>query len=292
MKRTFYSIFSLVLLAGCSSEVPYQDSPTKEAVPLVISSIRIDSDVSTRATDIPLREGTLGIFQTGGSSYIPAPYQYTGIEGGWNSSAPLILGPEEALVCAWFPYDYFLPSAMSDLAHFPLQAQVYTQESDLAFLTTTGGIDSQNQSLNIRLTHAYALLSFTLSRDITYKGEGVITGITFDNEKLVRAEMIDIRDGSFSDQEVIRSLSLGLSAIVTAGKTTTIAILVPPHTFTDTQLTLQVDGKSLSGTLSGSSIGELHSGMSRTFDVTLRSDLKLSVTVLPVDGSVGGEIIW
>lgn len=292
MKQTFYSILSLMLLVGCTSEVSYQDSLTEESVPLVISSIRIDSDVSTRVGDMPLEEGTLGIFQTRDIPYAPAPYKYIGTGGVWNSLLPLMLGPDEAFVCAWFPNDYFVPSTMDELAHFPLQTQVYEPAKDLVFLSNTRGLSSRHPSLNIRLTHAYALLSFTLKRDVTYKGAGVVTGITFDSERLVRAAMMDIRDGSFSAQEDVRELALDVSALVAEDKTPAINILVPPQTFTDIQLTLEVDGKTLKGTLSGASIGELHSGMSRTFNVILRRNLELSASVQSVEGSSGGEITW
>lgn len=292
MKRTFYPIFLLSLLGGCTSEVPSQNALEGDAVPLVISSIRIDSEVSTRTSDITLAEGRLGIFQTSGSQYIPTPYLYTGIDGNWTASPPLPLGPDEAAVCAWLPEDYFVPTTTDDLAHFPLKAQIYDEAFDLAFLGTTGGLNKQHPLLNVRLTHAYALLSFTLKRDITYKGAGVVTGITLNKTNLVHTALIDIRDGSFSMQETASNLPLGVSATVTDDKTPIIKILVPPQTFTDTKLMLEVDGKTLSGTISGTSIGELQSGKSRTFDVTLQRNLELTVSVLPVDGTAGGNIIW
>lgn len=292
MKQTFYSILLLALLSGCSSEESFQDTPEEEAVPLVISSIRIDSEVSARTSDITLREGTLGIFQTGGSFYIPAPYLYLGVGGTWTASPPLPLGPDEAFVCAWFPEDYFVPATTDDLARFPLEAQVYNEASDLAFLGTTGGLNKQHPSLNVRLTHAYALLNFTLKRDVTYKGAGAVTGITFDSANIVRTARMDIRNGSFSEQEIVNSLPLEVMVTVTDDKMPTIKILVPPQIFVDLKLSLEVDGKTLSGTVSGTSIGELQSGMSRTFDVTLQRKLDLTVSVLPVDGTVEEDITW
>lgn len=292
MKQTFYSILSLVLLAGCSSEMPKQNSLQGETVPLVISSIRIDSDVSTRTSDIPLEEGTLGIFRTGGSSYTPAAYRYAGNGGNWASASPLTLGPDEAFVCAWLPYDYFSPSTTDDLSRCPMSAQIYSHEGDLAFLPTTGGLDRQHPQLNVRLTHAYGLLSFTLHRDVTYKGEGKVTGITLKNGGIVRTAMMDIRDGSFSNRDIVTSLALDTSVTVTNDKAPTIKILVPPQAFADTELELEVDGKTLKGTFSAASIGELKSGGARTFNVTLRRNLELSVSILSPDGSAGGEIIW
>lgn len=292
MKQTFYSMLLFAFLAGCSSEEPFQDTPIGEAVPLSISSIRIDSEVSTRTSDIPLVEGKLGIFQTDVTFYTPAPYTYIGIGGEWTASSPLTLGMHEASVCAWFPGDYFSPSTINELARFPLDAQVYTEANDLVFLRNTGGLNKLNPSLNVRLTHAYALLSFSLKRDISYKGAGVVTGITLDNASIVKTAMMDIRDGSFSEQETVSSLSLEVSATVTPDKMATIKILVPPDNFTDTKLSLKIDGKTLVGTITGSSIGELHSGMSRTFDVTLQRNLELLVSVMPVDGSSKGDIIW
>lgn len=292
MKQTFYSILSLVLLAGCSSEMPYQSSLTEERVPLVISSIRIDSDVSTRTNDIPLEEGILGIFQIGDIFYTSAAFRYVGNGGSWLSTPPLTLGPDETSVCAWFPYNYFSPSTTDDLAHCPMSAQIYSHEGNLAFLPTTGGLDKQHPQLNIRLTHAYGLLNFTLHKDVTYKGDGRVTGITLKNDRIVRTEMMDIRDGSFSDQDIVTSLALDTVVTVTNDKAPTIKILVPPQTFVDTELELEVDGKTLRGTFSAGAIGELQSGGARTFNVTLRRKLELSVSVLPPDGSAGGEIIW
>lgn len=292
MKQTFYSLLSLVLLTGCSSEAPYADAPARETVPLVISAIRIDSDVSTRASDTPLTTGTLGLYRTGGPSYTSAPFRYTGNGSSWDSDQPLTVGLAEAFVCAWFPYDYFTPSVPADLALFSLQAQVYTPASDLAFMTTRGGLNSNYPTLAIRLKHAYSLLSFTLRRDITYKGTGAVTSITLKNDGLVRSETIDIRDGNLSNPEIAGSLPLNVTATVSEGGTATLDILVPPQTFSDTQLILEVDGKTLTGTIPGISIGELHSGMSRTLDVILRRNLELSVSVLPVDGTAQGEIKW
>lgn len=292
MKQIIYSIFLLLFLAACSSEIPPQGITDKEKAPLVIPSIGIGSDVSIPAATLPLVEGTLGIFQTSGSPYAPAPYYYIGVGGNWTSRAPLTLGPEDASVCAWFPGNYFAPSSIADLARFHLETQIYSAENDLAFFPVTGGINSGHSGLNIRLTHAYALISFNLHRDVSYKGDGVVTSITFNNEHFVRAERMDIRNGNFSDKEIVRSLSLDVSATIAGSVTTTINVLVPPFTFPDTRLSLQVDGKTLSGTFPGTSVGTLHSGMSRTFDVTLRRNLELSVSVLPVDGSAEGEITW
>lgn len=292
MKRTFYSILSLILMAGCSSDLPYQDPFAEERVPLVISSIQIDSNVSTRTNDISLQEGTLGIFRTDNAFYTPAAYRYVGIEGNWFSTLPLTLGPEETYVCAWFPEEYFSPSTTDDLAHFPMSAQVYSYENDLAFLPTTGGIDNKHPQLNVRLTHAYGLLSFTLHKDVTYKGDGRVTSITLKNNRLVYTEMIDIRDGRFSNQNIVTRLTLNTLVSITDGNTPSINILIPPQRFVDTELELEVDGKILKGTFSESSIGILQSGEARTFNVTLRHNLELSVSVLPVDGSAGGTIIW
>lgn len=292
MKQAFYSLLSLVLLAGCSSEAPYPDVPDREPVPLTISSIQIESDVPTRAGDTPLLEGTLGLYRTGGPFYTPASFRYTGTGGHWSSPVPLTLGAAEAFVCAWFPADYFAPPAVADLARFPLQAQVYTPAGDLAFLPATGGLDRDHPALNVRLTHAYSLLRFTLRRDVSYTGAGTVTAVTFENERFVRTETIDIRDGSLANPEFVKRLPLNVTATVPAGGTATLLILIPPQTFPDTRLTLEVDGQTLSGTFSGSSIGELQSGMSRSLDVILRRNLGLSVSVLPVDGSAGGEIEW
>lgn len=291
MKRSLYPIITLLLFAGCSSDIPYPEEPVQDLVPLELSSVRIEGDVSTRATTTPLTNGNLGIFLSNASGYTPAPYRYTGSAGGWTSDSPLYLGPGTATICAWYPYEYYVPANSGSLVQFPIKAQLNTPENDLLFFTSVSGINNRNPRQTIQLKHAHALLNFRISRDVTYQGEGKITSFTLETGyKLLDVAKINISNGQFSGANIVHKLTFPVEKTVRKNNTETIGILIPPLLIKETTVKLTVDGKEVSGYIKGP-VNTSTSGIAATINLKLRQDLPVSVTVQPTD-SAGGEIIW
>lgn len=293
MKHSFYSILAVLFFAGCSPDALFdREEQLLEQVPLEISSIQVEGDVHTRAGTTPLSGGKLGIFLTAGTGYTPAAYCYVGTGGGWSSSSPLMLGPAPATACAWYPYDYYVPQSKSDLANFPVRIQVYTPGTDLVYLSSINGINNTNPSLHIQLAHAHALLNFHISRSAEYVGAGNITGIGLSSSKLLKEAKYNIQTQAYFDIVLATALSFPVSESVPIGGTATIGLLMTPYTMPATTLKINVDGKEMSGNIPVAPLGLLQIGKCYDINVTLLRDLRLSVTVLPLDGTSGGEITW
>lgn len=290
MKRYPYSILLALLLTGCSSDLPYMENTgQEEGSALELSTVRMEGNVSTADNQV---DGKLGVFLTGGAGYASAAYQYTGKNGYWTSDNPLMLGPDDATICAWYPYDYYIPANSAALGTFPLYAQKYSTESDLVFLSSVSGLNNRNSSLNIRLAHAYALLEFRIQRDATYKGAGSIGKISIQSKKLLSEAKYDILHNTYSGIKIVTELSYNADVTVPAGETITTGMLMLPFTLRGSvTLTMNIDGTDFSGAFPASFSGTQKIGTCYILNVTLRN-LQLSITALPPDDTSGGEITW
>lgn len=292
MKRSLHLLFIGMLLAGCTSGIPCGEEPFPvPLVPLGLSDVQVTGSVFTRAGTVPVTDGNLGIFVSNTSGYTPAPYRYTGKAGSWSSANPLYLGPGIATICGWYPYEYYVPASLATLSQFTLKIQWNTPLNDLLFFAAFSGASNRNPQQSIRLKHAHAVLNFIISRDVTYHGPGKITAFTLASDfKVLSEARIDIWNGSFSGVKIVKSFTLELDKTLSAGDTDTLSVLIPPYTLESTTVKMSIDGKEVNGWIQGPiRLGE--SGKAAVIHVKLRSDLPLSIQVLPPD-SATGEITW
>ncbi len=289
MKRFSSILFILALLSeGCQdkADLLYRDTLT----PLELN-VSVEGNIYTRSTST-LASGSIGIYLLADNNYAEGLYLYSAISGKWTTGKPLMLNGNNASVCVWYPYNYRIPANLSELKTFPLNAQKYTPDTDLCYQTITGRVNNRNYRLQAQLQHAYSQIEFRLSRDITFKTAGSVDSITLSAPGLFKGMQLDITSGTTANGVTGNVTYIANVTIPASGEVVT-AVLLPPATLTgDLKLVFRVDGKNMTATLPLSSLSKLVAGTKYTVRGVLQRKLNITVTVSPVEGTSGGEIVW
>lgn len=289
--KCFLSILSaLVLLTGGCTISDDLSAGEDTRVPLELN-IYVEGNVRTRSAT-PLMSGSIGIYLLPENDYSQGAYLYSAISGNWTAGTPLMLSGNEASVCVWYPYNYRIPADLAGLKAFPLTAQPFTGAADLCYQVSTGGLNNRNYSLQARLQHAYSLLEFHLSRDITFKTAGNVGSITLSATGLLHSITLDITTGSYANPAG-GNVTYNAGVTVPATGEVITALLLPPATLTgDLSLTFRVDGKDMTAVLPRTSLPGFVAGTKYIVRGTLQRELDITLTTDLPDGTAGGEIVW
>lgn len=283
------SVFVL-LAGGCSDNDTLPAVDDAALVPLGLS-VSVEGNVFTRSATA-LTDGNIGIYLLPENDYLPGTFLYSAVSGNWTAATPLMLSANNASVCVWYPYEYWIPADPGGLQTFPLNAQKYTPASDLCYQAVSGGLNNRNNRLLVQLQHAYAQIEFRLSRDITFKTAGNVGDITLSASGLLSGMTLDISSGTTTNP-LEGSVTYTASVVVPESSDVMTGLLLPPATLSgDLTITFSVDGRDMNAVLPHASLPQLESGNKYILRGVLQRELDITVTVEPADGSVGGEIVW
>lgn len=203
MKKLSLLAMPMLLLSGCTSEEPLLQNGSESGVPLVVESVSVSSQVSTRAEMgyDDLQDGkSIGLFLEGvdaGSYTELKNIKYTktsGKIGPANSGETIYLGAKDANVCA-----YYLPDlSISDKTAYSMTTDYYKEENDLVYAmnqTVNGTAEKCNVTFN--MLHAYAQIEFNFKRD-NYPNTCKISTMTLKNSKLVKNGTLNLATGNLS----------------------------------------------------------------------------------------------
>lgn len=203
MKKLSLLAMPMLLLSGCTSEEPLLQNGSESGVPLVVESVSVSSQVSTRADEgyQDLGDGeSIGLFLEGADvgSYTELKnirYTKTGNTiGPANSGETIWLGAKDANVCA-----YYLPSlSITDKTAYKMTTDYYDEANDLVYAkdqTVNGTADKCN--VNFSMIHAYAQIEFNFKRD-NYPNTCKITTMTLKNKSLAKSGTLNLAKGSMS----------------------------------------------------------------------------------------------
>lgn len=290
MKRFSFLIVVLMWLSGGCSDDRYRLPDRTLAVPLELSA-DVEGNVYTRSAT-PLLAGDVGIFLFAENGYAEKSFHYSVVGGRWTAGTPLMLTGENAAVCVWYPYHFQLPADGTEVRTFVLNAQKYVPAADFCYQTTVHGLNNRNYTLQARLQHAYSQIEFRLSRDITFKSAGAVGNVSLSAGGLLKGVTLDITSGTYSSA-VAGNVVFPADISVSADREAVAGVLLPPATLTgDMHLSFQVDGQEMTAVLPLASLPRLTAGTKYTVRGILKRDLDMTLTVVPVDGTAGGEIVW
>lgn len=262
----FYAKWTLwivpLLLAACDpdeSQVGQGDG-----IPLSITSVMqsgTSSGMSTRSTTFT---GDIGLFRlSDAGKYVGsvnnARYSYSGSSWAAATTADVIyLTKNTATLCAYCPYSSSTEYASGTAV--TLTSQEYATAKDLCY--QTGVSASSTTAATFTLNHAYALITFTLTRGSTYPANGAcaVSNISIANAGIVNTGSLNMTTGIYTQSTSGTAISyvptspstLSTTGITSGGQATTL-VLMAPVTITmsgNMTLTFTVDGKVMSTTLS------------------------------------------
>lgn len=273
MREVLTSVLVLGLLFATAACTEDTTRPDTDVVPLKIDNIQL-SGVSLRSSD-PLESGDIGLFRLAGDGYSGTSnnvkYTYSG--GGWSAASgvtPIYLSKSTANLCAYYPY-----SSDADYSdgQVTLTSQRYDNTKDLCY--QTGVTASSEAAASFTLEHAYSMITFTLTRSATYPGACAISNLSLANAGLLTSNTLDMTTGTTGTYGSGTTGTITVSpsiAGIASGSSETVSVLMVPVTTSmsgDIQLSLTVDGRALSTTISTTTLPKLEAGKNYAIAVSI-----------------------
>ena len=179
MKRLIFYLATVAMcLSSCSTDEQTGKPDPGKKVPLGIGSVSTESVLTpdgavVRATSSPLTDegAAIGIF---GGNDINVKYVYhkatASVGAGWSPDKAerfINLGDEDLGLFAYYPYNQDYDSADDGLV--PMTAQKYSALADLCFSDAVTA-SSRKPIVSFELKHAYARITFSITRTSSYPG--------------------------------------------------------------------------------------------------------------------------
>lgn len=313
MKKTcvFASVLC-IMLCGCSKN----DSPTgnsaKTALNISSASLNLFMTRGTDAEDLKTEGAAIGLFcnaTTGYEARNNAKYVYSGSGSPqWKGEAEsdiIYLNDNNAQLAAYYPYE-----SEHSLTTFTLFAQEANAAADLCYrkyndLSSDPPLNNTSNTVSLLLSHAYAKITFKITRDVSYSSTCKISAIKIEDgtnagTKLIPASALNIEDGSYSN-DAAGSVSCGITTIdaipnvFVPGEAS--VFMIPVAVLDDTTIfTFTVDGHEMSTTFATdeeSSLHELAAGTNYILNVTVKGEA-LGITSVSVsdwnDSPIAGTL--
>ncbi|MDP4184873.1 MAG: fimbrillin family protein [Bacteroidota bacterium] len=307
--RKFLLIATLgALMASCAQEeIPHE---TINGTPLAVSSVSLanivtkgaklkDAVVSSTTFTTSSKMGVYLMKSTGYATPINnVEYDYVSSTSPWSPAATLgdptkniYLNNKPATVCAYYPLGASGITTLTEPKKVTLTPKAYTTGEDLCYAINQTGPKNTATSVSFPMNHAYAAITFTVTKDATYSGGTAnIANIKISNSTIITSNTLDITSGDyattgFSTGEV--SFNPGISLISDNSSISSSVLMVPTATTTatatknqtittltgDILLTFNVDGTDLTATLPAGSIASLIAGQNYKISVTLKGNI-------------------
>lgn len=199
------SALSLACLlgAGCTQEdkLPSQVGEDGQPVPLCVEQAEfLTSVVSTRATTTALGAGSsIGVFidnDASSTSYTRRDnVRYNRGDAQWAvavAAEPIGLRSEDAVVCAYYPYN----STVTDSKNVNLKPALLADGMEpLAYATNTT-VNSNNRKVTFTLKQAYAWLQLNLTRAAGLTEDVTVTQVILTGPGMSEDYVMNITDGT------------------------------------------------------------------------------------------------
>lgn len=260
-------LIMMSLFFACTPEEQVNDSCER---PLVIANAVISGvEASLRAT---LSMGDIGVFRLTSSGYseIKNNIKYTYSGSGWSAASgvtPINLSKNTANLCAYYPFSN--EADYSD-GQVTLTSQLYENTKDLCY--QTGVTASSEAAASFTLEHAYSMITFTINRSATYPGTCAITNLSLANAGILTANSINMTTGDYGIGTAgTVSLSPSINSIAIETNVVKSVLMVPVTTSMteNTVLSLTVDGKVMTTTISTTALPILEAGRNYSISVTI-----------------------
>lgn len=288
MKQVRINISLLVLLSGlfCAScsEDASGEYPFGESVPLGVSSLRLEGEVTTRAGGTPVTtEGAaIKVFLTNAGGYTPIynkPYTCTG--GTWSSANPIYVDKRTGKAMAVYdPNGLVSFGANSTVTTNTLQAQAYGETKLWYYDNTNGaGVNSTNPAA-FSMKCAYSRLSFSISRNASYPSACKVSKIVIKPSlgNFYTTARVNIADGSLTGTAVANytintsAMSMNTTGLKMGTPDTSIDHLFPAQMLAagaGLTFTLTTDGKDYTVTVPAATFNTIQAGVHYTVQLEM-----------------------
>ena len=266
--------FLSLLIIGCNQE----DSQSKgEGTPMSISSLSMMAGTGTKSSTTITTDGTsLGVFRLAANGYAAqsnAKYTYSTSLSGWSATSPITLNTATASVCAYYPYGAAGITSSTDPAAVTLTSQKYDAAQDICYATNVITLSSSSPTAAFAMQHAYAQLTFTITRGSLFTGTGNITNISISNAGILSSASFKITDGTFnSTTPGVVSFNPGIASITNSIPVTASVLMVPVTSAMTGNLDLAftVDGKMMVASLPVSIYGLMNLVAGNNYNINIQ----------------------
>ncbi len=304
MKKNLVYISAVcTLLCSCSNtDTPVVNPDNGPKTALAVSSTSMDAFATRSVTELTTDGAVIGMFlkDDATNGYVAAAnsnvqYVYTAASTPkWGSSTPIYLNNKDAQVCAYYPYD----TNVADPAAVALTSQenLLDGTKDLSYsIYNAGTLNNANNEIALTMNHAYAKITFSITRDQSYASTCAITHITLEDgtnpdSKLIKSSFLNITDGTYAavgadpaTEAITGAVGFDVDAttaiydgIATTPTPEDVSVLMVPVAALDdaTKISFTVDGNVMSTTLNTSDasgvLKALAAGTNYKINVTIK----------------------
>ena len=268
----------VALLTGCSTENDIENGRDGLAS-LELSSVS-SSDMLTRAVidgvDFPTDKGNIGLFlyanedasEKYGDGYENVQYSYNDIKSKWTASPSIKVGSTPGYLYGYYPYN----AANTNVKAIPVLSSVNGDDVMYASKQEQPVTDQTAANTSIKMNHALARVAIKVINN-GYAGKAELSKIKFSGVEIAPEGTLNALDGSVTATKSEVTLDVtGDAQTITAAGTIYECLLVPSKVISDKQkvtLTLTIDGKDKTLTLSGDNGVVFKPGVKSTVTITL-----------------------
>lgn len=288
------AVATVALLTGCSTENDLENG--KEGLASLELSSVSSSDILTRAVidgeDFPTDKGDIGLFlfkdelaetPYGESGYTNVKYSYDSDKKKWTASPSIKVGSETGYLYGYYPYSTTATNVKAITVKSSLNGD------DVMYATTQTVTDATASQTSITMNHALARVSIKVVNN-GYTGAAKLTKIKFAGAEIAPTGTLNATSGSITATKSEVTLDVtGDAQTITAAGTTHECLLVPSKVISDKQevtLTLTIDGKDKTLTLSGDNGVIIAKGTKSNITITLSNSGITVQTVSVVEWNV------
>lgn len=294
-KNLIYISAVCALLCSCSNtDNPADNKDNGITKALSVSSTSMDAFATRAATELTTDGAAIGMFlkDDAGSGYVAADnsnvkYVYTAANtpkwGGATTADVIYLNNNNAQVCAYYPYD----ATVTDATAVALLSQenLLDGSKDLSYsIYNAGTLNNTNNEIALTMNHAYAKITFSITRDQSYAGTCAITNVKLEDvtnpdSKIIASSTLNITDGTYSSPTFgAVNISVDATTAVFDGIATPedVSVLMVPVAALDdlTKISFTVDSNLMSTTLDTSAatgtLKALAAGTNYKINVTIK----------------------
>lgn len=285
MRKLFsMAVVACMILASCTKE-DLSPNNTNGTTLLGVSTASV-SAVATRNSSNLLTNGSqIGVSliadaANGYSDLKNVEYDYsTTSPAGWapasTNTKNIYLNNLPATVCAYYPLGAAGINSSTDQTSVTLTSQKYDAAQDLCYAVKQKAPTNSAPSVSFAMNRAYAEITFSITKDATYTGIGLIDKITISNTTARSTNTLDITTGTYGSS-IPASGSVfynpGITAITPGTPATSTVLMVPTVLSGTITFSFVVDGKTMSTTLdaSANNLSALVFGNNYKANVTLK----------------------
>ncbi len=213
-KNLIYISAVCALLCSCSNtDNPADNKDNGITKALSVSSTSMDAFATRAVTELNTDGAAIGMFlkDDATSGYVAAgnsnvQYIYTAANtpkwGGATTADVIYLNNNDAQVCAYYPY----AGTVTDATAVALisQENLLDGSKDLSYsIYNSGTLNNTNNEIALTMNHAYAKITFSITRDQSYAGTCAITNVKLEDatnpdSKIIASSFLNITDANYA----------------------------------------------------------------------------------------------